>query len=107
MCSQIHSVRTLKSGEHEEFRVKASDLKKILVVREKSLFGPYFIPRPFDWLYTFIFFFFFFFLAGFFPGSARWQPEEPSTHEQARREHLSDILVNNGLLSFVPLALVI
>ncbi len=31
--SQIYTVRTLRSGEHETFRVKPSDLKKILVVR--------------------------------------------------------------------------
>ena len=30
--SQIHSVRPLRAGEHETFRVKQSDLKKILVV---------------------------------------------------------------------------
>ena len=30
--SQIQSVRTLKAGEHETFRIKQSDLKKILVV---------------------------------------------------------------------------
>jgi len=31
--SQIYTVRTLRAGEHEAFRVKQSDLKKILVVR--------------------------------------------------------------------------
>ena len=31
--SQIYTVRTLRAGEHETFRVKQSDLKKILVVR--------------------------------------------------------------------------
>ena len=30
--SQIYTVRTLRAGEHETFRVKQSDLKKILVV---------------------------------------------------------------------------
>ena len=30
--SQIHSVRTLRAGEHQTFRVKLSNLKKILVV---------------------------------------------------------------------------
>ena len=31
--SQIYTVRTLRAGEHETFRVKQSNLKKILVVR--------------------------------------------------------------------------
>jgi hypothetical protein len=30
--SQIYTVRTLRVGEHETFRVRQSDLKKILVV---------------------------------------------------------------------------
>ncbi len=30
--SQIHSVRTLKAGEHETYRIKQSDLKKVLLV---------------------------------------------------------------------------
>ena len=34
--NQIHSVRTLKNGEHETFRIKQSDLKKVLVVRAKK-----------------------------------------------------------------------
>lgn len=31
--SQIYTVRTLRPGEHEQVRVKPSDVKKILVVR--------------------------------------------------------------------------